>query len=82
MNWIEKQAAGYALRRLEGEMGANWKGKIGAMGAALGVVATAAVAFSNGQLDLAGILAAITALSGALSLYGIRQAIGPVAPPA
>lgn len=81
MNWFERQALRYVLRRLEGMMGTGWKGRLGAIGVILGALAGLATAYGSGTLSLEQVIAAFTVASGGLSAFGIRQAIGTPAPP-
>ena len=76
MNWLETMLANRVLARLEVKMGQNWKGKVGGIGAMLAGVAGLLTEFSTGTLSVEKIMVYVAAISGGLSLFGIRQAIG------
>ena len=90
MNFIERAALKMALKRVEGKMGSNWKGKAGAV---VGMLSSAAVllaglscavtALTNGQIDHVfdcwqQIAAGAAGFGVAFSAFGIRDAIGKV----
>lgn len=77
MNFIERGLANLALKRMEEKMGTNWKGKVGAIAALLAAVAAALTDFATNQLSMEKVLAYLSAAGGALSLFGIRHAMGP-----
>ena len=83
MNFAERWFINRALGRMEEAMGSGWKGRLGAIGTALAAVAALLVSFSQGSLDVETAIKAFGTISAALSLFGIRQAIGAkTAPPA
>ena len=63
--------------------GKNWKGTTGAIGAALAALGAIGVDVSNGTLTTEKLTVYVAAIGGALSLFGIREAIGkqPEPPP-
>lgn len=61
----------------------NWKGVTGAVGAALAALGGIAVDLEKGTLTTEKFTVYLAAVGGALSLFGIREAIGkqPEPPP-
>lgn len=77
MNWIEKHMANYAINRIEGHiMQSGWKGKLGALGVGLGVVAAAFNDVANGGFTMEKAIGYWSGLMAALAAFGIRDAIG------
>jgi hypothetical protein len=75
MNWLEEKMGNLVLARMGAKMGSGWKGKAGAVGVGLGAIAAAITELAGGTITIEKAVGYWTAIMGALSLFGIRDAL-------